>query len=229
MRNSVSLRTVVGLSLSLALVVTAGCAGKAINENDPASLYEGAESNIKDDQYLIALEKLRVIRNKFPYSKYAVLAQLRIADVYFLQESFGEAAAAYETFRDLHPKHEKVDYAMFRTAKSYYLDMPDPVARDMTPAQKAENAYNSFLTKFSMSPNAAEARKDLIDVRGKLAEKEIYIANYYFGQAKFESARGRYQKIVDAYSDTKYAEEAKQKLEKAKKLSSEAKAKQEKN
>ena len=57
---------------------------------------------------------MKTIKNKFPYSNYATEAQLKIADVYYMQESYGEAAVAYEAFRDLHPKHEKVPYAMFR-------------------------------------------------------------------------------------------------------------------
>ena len=60
------------------------------------------------------IDKLKIIKNKYPYSKYALDASLRLADVYFLQESYTEAALAYESFRDLHPKHEKVPYAMFR-------------------------------------------------------------------------------------------------------------------
>src|SRR5437870_1063058 len=97
-----SLVTTLG-SLSGTLV---GCSGKAIDENDPGALYGEAEEDIKNDHYQIAIDKLRAIKNKYPYSKFAVDAQLRIADVYFLQESWGEAATSYEAFRDLHPKHE---------------------------------------------------------------------------------------------------------------------------
>src|SRR6476619_147606 len=117
-------KTFIFLAVMNAASSLPGCSGKAIDENDPAALYKDAEDDIKNDHYQIAIDKLRSIRNKFPYSKYAVDAQLRLADVYFLQEDFAEAAAAYETFRDLHPKHEKTSYAMFRIGKSYYKDSP---------------------------------------------------------------------------------------------------------
>ena len=159
MRKSISafflILALSGTVSSLAVFST-GCSSAGITENDPAALYKDAEEDIKSDRYQLALDKLKNIKNKFPYSKYAIDAQLRIADVYFMQELYPEAASNYETFRDLHPKHERVSYAMFRIAKSYYNDMPSNVARDLTSAQKAVDAYNEFLRRF---PDAPEARK----------------------------------------------------------------------
>ncbi len=51
-----------------------GCSGKSVDENDPKALFEDAEESIKGDQYQIAIDKLRMIRNKFPYSKYSIEA-----------------------------------------------------------------------------------------------------------------------------------------------------------
>ena len=189
-----------------------GCSGKKVDESDPAQLYADAEDDIKNDHYQIAIDKLRVIKNKFPYSKYATEAQLQIGDVYFMEESYGEAAAVYESFRDLHPKHEKIAYATFRIGKSYYKDIPDPIARDMTEAQKGLDAYNDFLKRFPGDANAEEARKDAQDIRSKLADKELYIANFYFKRDFFDSAKTRFAKIMDLYPDTPAAKEAQDKL-----------------
>jgi outer membrane protein assembly factor BamD len=189
-----------------------GCSGKSVEENDPSALLKEAEEDVKSDHYQIAIEKLRSIKNKFPYSNYATEAQLRIADVYFLQESYGEAAVAYEAFRDLHPKHEKVPYAMFRTGKAYFNDIPGTIARDMTPANKALEAYSEFLKRFPNAPESADARKDLAEIRRLLAEKELYIANFYFKRDFYDSAKPRYKKILDTYPETAAANEAREKL-----------------
>ena len=209
----------VGILLAMALINTAptfltGCAGKTVNEGDPASLYQDAEDEIKSDHYQIAVEKLRTIKNKFPYSKYALDAQLRIADVLFMQESYAEAAASYETFRDLHPKHEKVGYAMFRVAKAYYNDIPNPTSRDLTPAQKALEAYNEFLRRFPAAPEATEARQDVAVTRNVLAEKELYIGDFYYKRDFPESAKPRYEKVVTIYPDTVAAKQAREKIAK---------------
>src|SRR4051812_10683656 len=81
------------LSMGLILLAT-GCSSTQVNEHDPESLFKDAEEEVASEHYQIALEKLRSLKNKFPYSKYAPDAQLRIADVYFLQESYTEAAGA---------------------------------------------------------------------------------------------------------------------------------------
>ena len=188
----------VALSAYLAL---AGCASEVTQDRDPAEVMKEAEEEIGADHYQLALDKLRLVRNKFPYSKHAVTAQLRIADVYYLQESYTEAALTYETFKDLHPKHEKVPYAMYRIGMSYFNDVPS-VERDLTPAFKAQEAFNEFLRRFPDAPEAVEGRKKVAETRKLLAEKEYYIAEFYRRWDQPNSARRRYQKILDQYGDT---------------------------
>jgi len=195
-----------------------GCAGKAFDENDPAILYREAEEDITNDHYQLALDKLRVIKNKFPYSKYSLDAQLRIADVYFMQEAFGEAALSYESFKDLHPKHERVPYAMYRTAISYYSDMPDNVSRDMTSGQKALDSFGEFILRFPNAPDTPEAQKKVTEVRENLAQKELYVGNFYYREDEYDSAKGRYSKILALYPETKAAEAAKGRIAKIEQL-----------
>lgn len=200
---------------AVALLLALGaCGGKSVSESDPNALMKEAEEDISSDHYQIAVEKLRTVKNKFPYSKAATEAQLRVADVYYLQESYGEAALAYESFKDLHPKHEKVAYAMFRLAKSYFMDIPDPISRDLTPAVKAQDAFNEFLRRFPNAPEVDEARKDLQITRNDLADKELYIADFYYKRDFYASAKPRYAKIIELYPETTAAATAKTKLAK---------------
>ncbi|OFZ78231.1 MAG: hypothetical protein A2583_02610 [Bdellovibrionales bacterium RIFOXYD1_FULL_53_11] len=191
-----------------------GCSGKSIDEKNPDELYRDAEEDISSDHYQTALEKLRLIKNKYPYSKFAVDAQLRIADIYFMQDSYMEAATTYEVFKDLHPKHDRVPYAMFRAGKSYYMDMPGSIARDLTSAQKSLDAYNDFLKRFPAAAEAKEAREDVAALRNKLAEKELYIANFYKKWDAPGAAVARYKKIYETYPDTIHAKEAREMVEK---------------
>lgn len=201
-------------ALLLAAGILPGCAGKSTTPTDPTVLYNEALEDMKSDHYQMALDKLREVKNKFPYSKVAVDAQLKIADVYFAQEEWPESAAAYETFRDLHPRHERVSYAMYRAAKAYFNDIPDPIARDMTPAQKAVDAYNEFLREFPDSTEATLAKQDLEKAIEELADKELYIGDFYFKRDFYDSAKGRYQKILNLYPETEAATEARSKLAK---------------
>ncbi len=216
-----TLRPVLSMVLSLAMtsIVTgimiggfSGCSSAEIDENNPTILLKDAEDDIESDRYILALEKLQKIKNQHPYSKEAVEAALRIGDVYFLQENYAEAAATYEAFRDLHPKHPKLAYAAYRVGLAFFNDMPENHARDLTAGLKAEEAFREYLTQFSTDENAVSAREKLTETRRRLSEKEMYIGNFYFKREKWESAKGRYLKVVSLYTDTPFAEDAKKRL-----------------
>lgn len=190
------------------------CSSAPINESDPNSLLQDAEGEIQSDHFQLAIDKLRIIKNKFPYSKVAVDAQLRIADVYFMQESYAEAAASYEAFQELHPKHEKAAYAMYRSAKSHFNDIPGNIARDLTGAHKAMETYSIFLRRYPNSTDAPAAQTELAAIRQLLGEKEISIGDFYYRRDFYDSAKPRYQKVIDLYPDTPAAKTAQEKLEK---------------
>lgn len=197
---------------TILIALLAACSGHNVNENDPASLLLDAEEDIASSRYVIAIDKLRMIKNKFSYTSYAATAQIRMADVYFLQESFPEAAAAYETFGDLHPKHERVAYSMFRAGESYSRDIPENTSRDLKSADNAIRAFDAFMQRFPKDQNVAQARELRVVAYNRLAQKELQIAQFYLRREKYESARGRLERILDLYSDSKSVDEARKLL-----------------
>ena len=66
------------------------------------------------------------IKSRFPYSKYAVLAELRLADAEFGAEQYLEAIDSYRLFIKFHPTHEMVanGYASFQIGEAYYKQLP---------------------------------------------------------------------------------------------------------
>lgn len=198
-----------GLVASAGLV---GCSSAEVDENDPAALMKDAEEDIDSSRYILALEKLQKVKNQHPYSKQAVEAQLRIADVYFLQENFAEAAATYEAFRDLHPKHPKLPYAAYRVGLSFYSDMPGNLARDLSSGFKAQDAFKDYLARYPADENVNSAKEKLAETRKSLAEKEMYIGNFYYHREMWESARNRYSKVVNQYADTPSVRGAQERL-----------------
>ncbi len=183
-----------------------------VNSQDPERLLAETEEEIASEHYILAIEKLRSIKTKFPRTPYAATAQLRIGDVYYAQESFIESGVAYEAFCELYPRHPKVNYARFRVAKSYINQIPSTIARDLSPASRAITAYHSFTKLYPHDPLVEEARQDIKKIRELLAEKELYIADFYKREGIWESAKTRYEKICQLYDDTRSAKRAHQAL-----------------
>lgn len=199
---------IVSVLLLFGVVVLAGCSHTEANPNDPDALYNEAEEAFKDERYLIAIEKYRDIKNRFPYSPRATDAELRIADSYFAQESYLEAESAYQIFKELHPTHPRGDYVQYQIGLSYFHQIPSNSTRDLSAAHRAIDAFNVLITRFSSSKFVEKARGYLRQARMKLAEYENYVAEFYFERKHYLSASYRYAALLQDFPDLGYDEEA---------------------
>ncbi len=197
-----------GASLLVALVFLWGCSAETIdNDSPPEKQYAEGERLLSKDRYLEAVERFRILKSRYPYSKYAALATLRIGDAHFQEEAYIEAASAYKVFRELYPKHEQAAYALHRIGESHFNEVPSAIDRDLDSAYSAINAYTQLLKDYPGSEHAKDADKKIHELRGKLAEKENYVGNFYFKRELYEAAAGRYALLVDTYPNYGYNRE----------------------
>src|ERR1700733_2706360 len=122
-------RTAISVILTMAMV---GCASA---EKVDTSTAEGAfamgQKFEKDERYEEAISSYSDVKNKFPYSRFAVEAALKIADIEFARENFVEAESAYRLFKEFHPNHPKVDYVTYQTGLSVFNQLPPTIDRDL--------------------------------------------------------------------------------------------------
>jgi outer membrane protein assembly factor BamD len=182
------------------------CSSTQVASDTPEYFFQEAEEAFKDGKYITALEKYREVKNKFPYSQKAVEAELRIADTLFEQESYYEAAVTYETFKELHPGYAKNDYVQYRIALSYFKQVPDNSAQDLSAAYKAIDSFNILIAKYPTSEHVAKAKNDLRELKLRLAEHENYVANFYYQKEHFLSASGRYEALLKEFPEMGFDE-----------------------
>lgn len=200
------------LAIVAAYLLT-GCAATVVdNDSAPEAQFSEGERLLKKGRYLEAAERFRILKNRHPYSIYAVLATLKIGDVYYEQETFLEAASAYRVFRELYPKHEKADYALFRIGKSNFMLVPDSIDRDLSFAHASIKAFNQLEKKHPNSNHLKEARELRKSLLKSLAEKEMYVGNFYFVREMMNSAIGRYRNLLRTYSGFGFNREALERL-----------------
>ncbi|MCX7977822.1 MAG: outer membrane protein assembly factor BamD [Bdellovibrionaceae bacterium] len=191
-------RRVYPLCLLVALIVSS-CASEEKNLNTPEGAFAYAEEFDKQDRYEEAIKRYQDVRNKFPYSTYATKSELAIADVYFRQESFAEAQTAYESFREMHPKHEKIDYVVFRIGLSLFNQLPETFDRDLSLAPKAIEVFDELIKKFPNSAFVAEARDKRTQALNMLAAKEEYVADFYLRAGEIDAAVSRFDSLFRKY------------------------------
>jgi outer membrane protein assembly factor BamD len=169
--------------------------------------------NYNKEEWQDASKYFDYVRTKFPHSRYAVIAELRLADSHFGKEKWLDSIDAYRAFIRLHPTHEAVGYATFQIAKAYYRQIPEEwfflpsvSERDQAAAQDAVRAFDDFLIRFPDHERAEESRKLRKDARSRLANHEWYAADYYRRDHPKGSAF-RYERIADLYPDVDYADD----------------------
>lgn len=167
-----------------------------IDTSTVAGQYKLAEEYEKSERYQEAIIRFTDIKNQHPYSRFASMAELKIADIHFAREAYSEAKLSYQIFQDYHPSHRKTDYVIFQISKCAYLLLPEDIDRDLSESKEALSTFDTLLRRFPDSKYNVEARKMKAEILKKLAEKELYIANFYFKRKEFKSALNRYKKIL---------------------------------
>jgi len=199
---------------TLALAALFSLVGCASNPSDeivevPSAdrLYEEGVAMLDDDDtvlgmnftnYQDAVDKFQDIIDNYPYSEYAVLAELRIADAHFAQQRWEEALNYYRDFAQLHPDHAKVPYTMLRTALCHERQSEKSV-RDQTQTREAVAALDSLILRYPNAPETAEAEELWKKLRRKLATQALQVGDFYFQREEYQSAANRYRSVIDEF------------------------------
>ena len=191
------------LALSfIVITVNLSCSSKRPKGQTEAEiLYKESKKFMEDGQYLLAIEKLNKIQSEFPFSYYATPSELLRADIYFEQKNFQEAAASYKVFLDLHPRHKKESYVLYKLSESYFRQLPSTYDRDLESGEKAIISYKRLIRKFPDSTYVKEAKNKIKSCNEMIKLKEVYIADFYFRTEVFISARYRYLGIIKNYKE----------------------------
>ena len=170
--------------------------------------YEKGLVELKEENFPEAQKYFQFVKQKFPFSKYAVLAELSIADTQFARGNYTEAVDSYKTFIRLHPTHEKVEegYAAFKVGECYYKDMPDDIwllppsyEKDQSAVTDALRELDDFRKKYPDSKyqkNAEPLRKEVLK---RLVDHEVYIARFYLNRDHTKAAANRLQGAIKKY------------------------------
>ncbi len=184
-------------------------------KEDATSLASEAAEYYAKGRYLLAGEVYQKIKDRYPFSPLATLAELRLADCKFHQDLFEEAIPLYVDFEKMHPTNESIAYVIFQEGSCYYHLMCPP-DRDQTSTRKMIETYQRLLARFPDSPYAYEARKRIQKGLNTLAMHEIVVARWYLRVKQYPQAKMRLQTVLDSYPDTNAAKIAHRLIKKLK-------------
>ncbi len=167
---------------------------------DAKRAYDEGMKEFQSHNWLESQTLFREVKRKYHYSKYAKLAELRIADADFEQEKFTEAIRGYRQFvHDHRSDPEEVGYARSRIAEAQYKQisesflLPTADERDQAVILDAFRELKGYVHDYPDSKESPKIRELLIEVTARLMRHELYVARFYLARDNFQAAVYRIQ------------------------------------
>jgi outer membrane protein assembly factor BamD len=189
-------------AIVLLWVIPAGCAWfqSSVDEKTAEQLVAEGMTAYEDGKHRRAIEAFQQLKDWYPFSKYAILAELKLADAHFELKEYEEAIYAYEEFERLHPRNEAVPYVIYRIGSSYIAQM-NSIDRDQTAVRKALDTDRRLVRMFPEDPYADKARERIQTCQRNLAEHEFYVGMFYYKNDHYEPAMDRFKSVLSDYPD----------------------------
>lgn len=180
---------------------------KTEDDGDERYLIDKATEAYNKGRFVSAHESFQKVRDRYPFSPYATLAELRMADCKYFEGSYEEAIQLYQEFEKLHPNNEAVSYVVFQIAMCHYKLMNTP-DRDIAPTVKMLQTCERFLAKYQESPYTFQVKRMKEEARERLAQHELVVVAWYIKTEQVAQARQRLKTIIEQYPETNTRKEA---------------------
>lgn len=211
---------------ALIAIILSGCASSGkedlstqphLSRAEAQKLYRTARDKLNEGDYEAAIQSYRKVEDNYPFTDYAVQAQLEEAYAHFRRNDPELALASANRFIKEHPRNSNVDYAYYLkglinfkrgTEGSYNFFGVDQSRRDEQYAQQAFDDFGQLIRRFPDSKYNGDARKRMIYLRNQLARSELNVADYYMRRGAWIAANRRAQYIIRHYQGTPAVPEA---------------------
>ena len=198
------------------LLVCSGCnalkktwnaiTGKEFSASAQQLAWDGMEA-YEDGDYKEGIEYFQQLRDRFPFSKYVILAELKIADSHYHLKNYDEAIFAYEEFEKLHPRNEAIPYVVYQIGRCYF-DQIDTIDRDQTPARMAYETFQRLDKQFPNDKYARSGVEHITTCVKSIAGNEYYIGVFYYKSKHYKAALHRFMTVISDFPDVGYHQKA---------------------
>lgn len=199
------------LSVCLILGLAACSSNDEVDVSRPNApveeLYNNGMDAIAARRLATAVDQFNLVQQNYPYSTWAVNAQLMSGYALYLQTKYTEALSVLDQFIQLHPAHRDIAYAYYLRALCYYEQIAD-ISREQRGTERAMAALRDVVDRFPDTTYARDAQLKIDLCVDHLAGAEMEIGRFYQKQHLYTAAIGRFQRVVDDYQTTNQVAEA---------------------
>jgi outer membrane protein assembly factor BamD len=165
-----------------------------------------------DGNYKKAIDNFQKLKDIYPFSRYSILAELKLGDAHYQLQQYEDAVFAYEEFEKLHPRNEAVPYVIYQIGRCH-LDRISTPDRDQTAARKALEIFQRLQKQFPNDPFARRGADHIVVCQRSLAGNEFGIGQFYYKSSHYKAALERFRAVVTKYPDVGYHQKALEHIE----------------
>jgi len=163
-------------------------------------MFKEGEQYFQEGKYEDAIAQWKKVKESYQSPELTARAEINIADAYYLNKEYIEAAAAYEDFRKLHPAHERAGYALYRQGMSNFNQI-NRIDTDQTPVKNALTIFESYLKLYPAGEYVADVKGKILDCRDRELQYEIYVGRFYLRDDKYPAAIARFEEALKNFGD----------------------------
>ena len=161
----------------------------------PENLYKSGEQALFSRKFGTAKERFKKLLESSPESEFSRTARLGLAESYFRDGDYEEAAQAYKDYLKLHPLSPNSDYVQYKLGMCYYKLMMPP-DRDQSYTLMAIESFDKLISIYPSSPWAIRGRQILHECKQRLAKHDIYVGKFYYKVKEYTAAQLRFQSAI---------------------------------
>ena len=195
------------LPILICLLLVACGGSKVKPQNSAEKYFQEGERYFESNLYEDAISSWEKVRDTFYSPELSMLAELKIAEAYYVSKRYEEAAIAFNDFLKQHPNDFRAATILYRMGLSHYQQILSP-DRDQTSTENALHSFRELIRRFPSDPQTQEAGYLIQRCRTRLAEHEVYVGRFYLKRKLFQPAINRLEGILKSFPDYYYRDEA---------------------
>lgn len=193
--------------LGVFLFLTACSGSGRLRYETPQEAYDKGLAEYEDGDYTKAIEFLQGAFDFGRTHQWAADSQLLLARAYRANEEFLLAANEFTRFTQIYRSDPRVPDAEYELAMTYY-DRSPKFQLDQTDTERAIVQFQLFMTRYADHELVNDAQSRIIELRSKLAQKQIHTAQLYERREYYNAAAVSYEAAFDRFYDTDLADDA---------------------
>lgn len=167
-------------------------------EKGPDQLAVDGMSSMQKRDYEGARKDFQALKEHYPYSKFAPLAELKLGDARYHNKEYSEAAMAYEEFARLHPRNEVIPYVLYQIGMCHFL-LFSATDRDPEETRSSMESFQKLIQGFPKSEYTVRAKKQLFECQKRIVAHEYSVGKFYYRLEQYRSTKDRLEKVSKDY------------------------------